>query len=125
MPVTQLPTTKAPRKPAQPVAAPPPAAPPAAPATPPQSVVPQLTVLLTAEQRSQYETDYASDLARAQDGLVRTAGYTLTSAQKESVTRIRSFMRQAEDLHGRDLATAAQLARRAAVLSQDLADSLH
>jgi hypothetical protein len=33
-------------------------------------------------------------------------------------------MRQAEDLHGKDLATAAQLALRAAVLAQDLAESL-
>jgi hypothetical protein len=80
---------------------------------------------LTPEQHSQYEADYARNLARAQDGLVRSAEHPLSPAQKESVSRIRSFMHQAEDLHGRDLATAAQLAQRAAVLSQDLAESLH
>ena len=117
------PAPKKPRKAAQPVIPTPPAAAPATSAPAPQSV-PQLSVLLTPEQRNQYEADYASNLASAQEGLVRTAGYSLSAAQKESVSRIRSFMYQAEDLHGRDLATAAQLARRAAVLSQDLAQSL-
>lgn len=120
-PASKPPARKSRRKVAVPT---PPTAPPAAPAATAPQPVPQLGVLLTAEQRNQYENEYAHDLARAQDGLVRTAGYSLSGAQKESVSRIRSFMRQAEELHARDLATAAQLARRAAVLSQDLAESL-
>jgi len=88
--------------------------------TPP---VPQLGVLLTPEQRSQYEAEYSRDMASAMDGLVHVLESSLSPAQKESMTRIRSFMRQAEDVHGRDLATAAQLARRAAVLAQDLVQS--
>lgn len=123
-PPVAKPPAKKPRKQAQPVVVPQaPAAPAVASPAPAQSV-PQLSVLLTAEQRSQYEADYASNLASAQDGLVRTAGAALNAAQKESVTRIRSFMRQAEELHKKDLATAAQLAHRAAVLSQDLAQSM-
>jgi hypothetical protein len=119
-------TKRTPRKAAQPVVVAAPAAPPAAPpvAAPAPAPVPQLGVLLTPEQRSQYEADYTRDLARAQDGLARSAEHSLSPAQKESVSRIRSFMRQAEELHGRDLATAAQLALRAAVLAQDLAESL-
>lgn len=104
----------------------PPAAPPSTPTAtvPAPQPVPQLGVLLTTEQRNQYENEYVRDLALAQDGLVRAAHYSLSGAQKENVSRVRSFMRQAEELHARDLATAAQLARRAAVLSQDLAQSL-
>jgi hypothetical protein len=85
--------------------------------------VPQLGVLLTSEQRNQYEAEYSRDMASAMDGLVHVLEHTLSPAQKESMARVRSFMRQAEDAHARDLATAAQLARRAAVLAQDLAQS--
>ena len=123
------PPAKRPRKAVQPVVPAPPAAPASAPSIAPPApttvAVPQLSVLLTPEQHSQYEADYARNLARAQDGLARSAEHSLSPAQRESVSRIRSFMHQAEELHGRDLATAAQLAQRAAVLAQDLADSLH
>lgn len=87
------------------------------------SPVPQLGVLLTPEQRNQYEAEYSRDMASAMDGLIHVLETSLSPSQKESMTRIRSFMRQAEDAHGRDLATAAQLARRAAVLAQDLVQS--
>lgn len=89
----------------------------------PPPPVPQLTVLLTAEQHNQYESDYNRDMTSAMEGLVHVLEHSLTAQQKESMTRIRSFMRQAEEVHGRDLATAAQLARRAAVLAQDLVQS--
>ena len=105
--------------PVQPASAPP-SAPAAAAATSP---VPQLGVLLTPEQRNQYEADYARDMASAMDGLTHVLEHTATPAQKESMTRIRSFLRQAEDAHAKDLTTAAQLARRAAVLAQDLVQS--
>lgn len=87
------------------------------------SPVPQLGVLLTPEQKNQYEVEYARDMASAMDGLVHVLESALPPAKKESMNRIRSFMRQAEDAHPRDLATAAQLARRAAVLAQDLVQS--
>jgi len=114
------PATKAPSAPA--AATVPPTSPPPAPAavTPP---VPQLGVLMTPEQHNQYEAEYSRDMASAMDGLIHVLETSLSPSQKESMTRIRSFMRQAEDAHGRDLATAAQLARRAAVLAQDLVQS--
>jgi|GEM_PF-1434518 len=112
------------RKPARktaPVPVPAVTAPPATSA--PAAQVPQLGVLLTAEQRNQYEAEYSRDMASAMDGLVHILESALSPAQKESMNRVRSFMRQAEDAHARDLAAAAQLARRAAVLAQDLAQS--
>lgn len=126
-PASKPPAKKSHRR--SPAPAPPaatPAAPPSTPAAtaPAPQPVPQLGVLLTAEQRNQYENEYGRDLALAQDGLVRASRFSLSGAQKENVSRIHSFMRQAEELHTRDLATAAQLARRAAVLAQDLAESL-
>ncbi len=123
-PVVRKPAKKAPPVPvaANAPTAPAPAAPAPAAGTSP---VPQLGVLLTPEQRSQYEAEYARDMASAMDGLVHVLESALPPAKRESMTRIRSFMRQAEDAHGRDLATAAQLARRAAVLAQDLVQSQH
>jgi hypothetical protein len=120
--VVRKPAPKAPSATAAATVPPPPASPqPAAAAvTPP---VPQLGVLLTPEQRNQYEAEYSRDMASAMDGLIHVLESSLSPSQKESMTRIRSFMRQAEEAHGRDLATAAQLARRAAVLAQDLVQS--
>jgi hypothetical protein len=124
LPKPKFPRGKVPPKP-PPAVVTPPAAP--APTTTAQAppAVPQLTVLLTDEQRTQYETDYQSSLQRAHEGLIRVTGFSLSSAQKESVSRIRSFMAQAKELHERDVVTAAQLAKRAAVLSEDLAQSIH
>jgi 2,4-dienoyl-CoA reductase-like NADH-dependent reductase (Old Yellow Enzyme family) len=75
---------------------------------------------MTPEQRRQYETDYAASLARAQHGLVLAAEYKLSPAQSETVGRIQSFMKLAENVHDRDPATAAQLAHRAGLLAEDL-----
>ncbi len=120
---TEAPVVKRARK--KPAAKPPQPEPetaaPAAPAAPP---VPQLGVLITPEQRKQYEADYAASLARAQRGLVLAAEYKLTPAQSESVSRIQSFMRLAENVHDRDPATAAQLAHRAGLLAEDLLKTL-
>ena len=50
----------------------------------------------------------------------QASGKSLTPAQRETVERIRTFIQQAEESKGRDLATAMQLVRRADVLGQDL-----
>lgn len=91
----------------------------------PATSVPQLGVLLTPEQRRQYEQDYARSLGRSDNGLTEISGYRLSAEQAETVARVRSFARQARELHDRDLATAAQLARRADLLTQDLLRALH
>ena len=119
-PAARKPAKKTPSAPVQPTVTPAATSPAAATVTQP---VPQLGVLLTTEQRNQYETEYSRDMNSAMDGLIHVLEHSLSPSQKESMNRVRSFMRQAEDAHGRDLATAAQLARRAAVLAQDLAES--
>jgi hypothetical protein len=63
-------------------------------------------------------------LRQANATLASLANRTLTPAQTETVTRARSFLQQAAQYHSRDLATAAELARRARVLTQDLAGTL-
>jgi len=118
-------------KPAPPAAkkktSPPPAAPqPPQPAVQPQPQPsaapppPQLGEILSAGQRRQYEAEYAQSLSRARSALQKTSGKSLNQAQRETVERIRTFIRQAEESKGRDLATALQLVRRADVLGQDL-----
>jgi hypothetical protein len=56
--------------------------------------------------------------------LVLAAEYKLTPGQSESVGRIQSFLRLAENVHDRDPATAAQLAHRAGLLAEDLLKTL-
>jgi hypothetical protein len=117
-PAAKPPRKKAAAKPAQPA---PDAAAPEAPAAQP---MPQLGVLITPEQRQQYEADYAASRTRAQHALVLAAEYKLTPAQSESVGRIQSFLKLAENVHDRDPATAAQLAHRAGLLAEDLLKTL-
>lgn len=102
---------------------PPPATPqPAPPAEPPvqTSPPPQLGEILSAAQRRQYEADYAQSLSRARSALQQASGKSLSPTQRETVERIQTFVRQAEESKGKDLATALQLVRRADVLGQDL-----
>lgn len=96
------------------------------PTTPPAAAVPipQLGELLTPEKRKQYEEECDQRLRRARAVLTQTSGRTLTPSQTESAGRVRSFIRQAEELRGRDIATALQLARRADLLGQDLSQTL-
>ena len=83
--------------------------------------MPSLGVILSADQKKQLNASYQSDLRQANAALNRLNGRTLTPGQKDTVNRARDFIRQAAQYHDRDLATAAELARRARVLTQDLA----
>jgi membrane-bound ClpP family serine protease len=80
--------------------------------------------MLTPDQRKQLDDAYQSDLKQATSELSRLNGRALTPEQSDSVNRARTFIRQAGQYHDRDLATAAELARRARVLTQDLAGTL-
>ena len=105
----------------------PPAPPQAAPPAEPQvqtSPPPQLGEILSGAQRRQYEADYAQSLSRARSALQQASGKSLSPTQRETVERIQTFIRQAEESKGKDLATALQLARRADVLGQDLLKDL-
>jgi type IV secretory pathway VirB10-like protein len=130
IPPPPAPSAPQPAKPASPAAKkktfPPPAAPrPPQPAEQPQArpsppPPPQLGEILSADRRRQYEAEYAQSLARARSALQQASGKSLTSAQRETVERIQTFIQQAEESKAKDLATAVQLARRADVLGQDL-----
>lgn len=119
-----------PRRPVPKKKAPPPAPPP-----PPQQVeqppvqqpsppAPQLGVILADAERRQYEADYAQSLSRARSALQHASRRSLNPTQRETVERIRTFIRQAGESRGKDLATALQLVKRADVLGQDLLKDL-
>jgi hypothetical protein len=101
-----------------------PAAPnPVAPAPAP-TPAPSLGAILSAEDRKRLDSEYASDLGEANRALRTLSGKALNAEQKDSFSRAQAFIRQANQYHDRDLATAAELARRARVLTQDLVSSL-
>lgn len=97
-----------------------PAAPQAQP-VPAPATVPRLGEILSPEIRASYERDYVAHVSRAQDMLTQAAGKNLDSNQEQTVDRIRTFLRQSQDLReGGDLTTAVEVARRAALLAEDL-----
>jgi hypothetical protein len=101
-----------------------PAAPnPVAPAPAP-TPAPALGAILSAEDRRRLDSQYGADLGQANGILRRLSGKALTAEQRDSFSRAQAFIRQANQYHDRDLATAAELARRARVLTQDLESSL-
>ena len=106
--------------PAAPLPTAPPSAPPAEQAPAQPSPPPQLGEILSNVQRRQYEAEYAQSLSRARSALQQASGKSLSAAQRETVARIATFLQQAEESKGKDLATALQLVRRADVLGQDL-----
>ena len=131
-PVTTAPATAEPAKPSPFPPATTPVRPRPAPVTPPAASVaapapvpvPSLGPILTADKRKQLDAAYQSDLNQAASVLNRLKGRTLTPDQNDTVSRARAFIQQAAQYHTRDLTTAAELARRARVLTQDLASAL-
>jgi hypothetical protein len=139
-PPTSAPAQAAPTQPAP--ASPVPSAPAAEPAKPspfppvgnapnpkpvtptPLTPAPELGTILPPDQRRQLDAAYQSDLRQANAVLSKLSGRTLTPEQTDSVNRARTWIRQAAQYHDRDLTTAAELVRRAKVLTQDLAGAL-
>jgi hypothetical protein len=112
----------APRRPRQTVATAPP--PPTAEAAPPEPV-PTLREILTPERQREYENEFSRSMASARTALSRVAGRNnLSVPQRENVSRIQTFLTQADAARRDDLGTALQLARRADLLGQDLLKSL-
>jgi len=95
-----------------------------APVTPAPAPAPALGALLTPDQRRQLDTAYQSDLRQANAALAKLNGRSLTTEQAATVGRARAFITQAAQYHDHDLITAAELARRARVLTLDLAGIL-
>ena len=114
------PAAKKKKTPATPSQPPQPAEQPPVQAAPP----PQLGEILSNAERRQYEAEYAQSLARARSALQQASGKSLSPTQRETVERIKTFIQQAEESKGRNLATAFELVRRADVLGQDLLKDL-
>ena len=85
---------------------------------------PQLGEILTDARRRTVEADYKHSVDRANASLQKAVGRKLTATQGEAVQRIVTFLKQAESAKGQDVVEALQLARRAALLGDDLLKSL-
>lgn len=96
---------------------------PAAAAAPPP-LIPKLEVILTAEERKEYDKRLDGAVDRAKVSLAAMQGKSLSGEQKEAVGRIQSFLAQAEQARQRDLVSAVSLAERADLLSRDLLERL-
>jgi hypothetical protein len=121
-PPEPAPPAKRPPRPTKPSPASPEAPVPAV--TQPPAKPPRLEEVLTEERRRQFETDFSRSVAQARAALNQTSGRSLSSVQRQTAERIRTFLQQAEQAKKGDLATAVQLARRAELLAQDLRKSL-
>ncbi|MCL4795723.1 MAG: hypothetical protein KJZ84_14270 [Bryobacteraceae bacterium] len=123
---TELPP--APKSPAAPRrrVTPAPAAPPAP--EPEEEAVaapaPQLGEVLKPETRAALQAQYDSATAQARQDLDRISGQKLNAGQAQSAARARAFLAQAEGMVATDPRSAAELARRAALLARDLANSV-
>ncbi|MDX1982595.1 MAG: ATP-binding protein [Bryobacteraceae bacterium] len=98
--------------------------PPPAPSPAPAPKPPAFGEILTPQQRAEANRAYEASARSARESLARTTGRALTRDQLDAANRIRSLLKQAEDARPADPSTAAQLARRAAILANDLALSL-
>jgi hypothetical protein len=87
---------------------------------PPASPVPKLGEILSDDQKLQFLKVCDESIKRAKEALSQVRGLNLSTDQKESVTRIKAFIVQAEQARQRDPQTARLLAERADVLSRDL-----
>lgn len=124
---TPTPPSSAPRTPPTPKPKPSPTpapAPAAAPTPAPAPKPPSFGEILTPRQQAEANRAYEASAKAARQALARTSGRALTRDQLDTVNRIRSFLKQAEEARATDPATAAQLARRAEILANDLAVSL-
>jgi len=111
-PEKKRPSPAGPRAPA-PAEAPPPAAP-----------APQLRPVLTPAQQQELERSVGERIARARSVLASISRKRLTREQANMAEQIRTFLKQAEEARGTDLLRANNLAERAEVLAQDLANRL-
>ena len=94
------------------------------PAPPPPAPSPQLRPILTASQTQELERTITDRLSRAQGILKSLESRRLSRSQTASARLIRTFIDQAEEARKTDLSRANNLAERAEVLAQDLAQQL-
>lgn len=126
----QLPPPPRPARPRRPAPRPAPAKPEeAAPApqpaeTAPAAPRPRLGEVLPGDAAAQYARQLEADMAAARQVLNALRGRRLSREQTDLANRIRTFLQQAERIRPRDLAAAAELGRRAALLAQELQRTL-
>lgn len=87
----------------------------------PAAPLPQLGELISGDRRLELRNEVEQSLGRARATLTIASQRALTRRQNETAKRVRTFIQQAEEATSRDISTAAQLARRADLLAQDLA----
>ena len=81
----------------------------------------RLGIILSSEERSEYNRMIDRDLAAAEESLSRVLNGDGLRERSAQIKRVRAFMRQAEDVRGDDLPLARNLAARARLLAEDLA----
>lgn len=94
---------------------------PAPPVTKPEI---KLAEVLTEEQRRDYNQTIDESVGEARRALVSLQGRTLSREQSENESRVRTFIRQAEETRASDVRAAAQFSRRAALLARELLETL-
>ena len=122
LPASAGPPPPAPRRTPPPVRA---TAPPPAVIPPePQPTPPRLAQIFTADQLREYNRSLDESLDRVRRVLGTVAGKNLNPELAQTVERIQTFQKQAEQAREQDLVTAVNLARRADLLAQDLVKRL-
>jgi hypothetical protein len=99
-----------------------------APQTPPAeppAEAPKLGEVLTPEQRQESVQAFETSRTETRQALTQLEKRKLNREQTETAARARNFLVQAERLIETDPRTAAQLAKRAELLAQDLLRDLH
>jgi len=102
----------------------PPKPPPPVAAPPESPTAPKLAQMLTAEELRDNTRTLEESLERVNRALAGVEGKNLSAEQKETVLRIRTYWKQAEQVREQDLLTAVSLARRADLLAKDLLEHL-
>jgi hypothetical protein len=95
---------------------------PAPAAQPPPAPAPQLRPMLSSAQRRELERTISERIGRARGVLKSLEGKRLAREQTDIVNQIRTFIEQAEEARRTDLLRANNLAERAEVLANDLAN---
>jgi hypothetical protein len=98
--------------------------PPTATPTPESPAPPRLAQLFTPEEQRENTRTLDECLERVNQALVKVEGKNLTNEQKETVLRIRTLRKQAEQAREQDLLTAVSLAKRADLFAKDLLERL-
>jgi len=93
-------------------------------ATPESPAPPRLAQLYSPEEQRDNTRTLDESLERVNRNVANIEGKNLTVEQRETLERIRTFKKQAEQVREQDLMTAVILARRADLLAKDLLEHL-